>query len=228
MNEADALYLRQMQEVSVRFAAIRRITESRKPSNVRTELDNEFLWLQLRMVVELIAFGGITADQERYAALRAEVLKNPDYTRDGKVNRILPELAKISPHFLPIAISDQAAKDEKDIWHFEGTSDVAELMRLIEIHERAGEHLHTDNPFSPGKRAETVRRLRDSRETFLTDYSYIWNVLKSHAKVCLEFNRAVDKPTEAANPQRVWLVQFDKPKKGHVSLVIGEAQFSFQ
>jgi hypothetical protein len=226
MNEADALYLRQMQEISVRFASMNRIIEARKPNNVRTELDNEFLWLQLRMVVELVAFSGITADQERYASLRAEVLNNPDYTRDGKVNKILPALAKISPHFLPIPISNQATKDEAGSLHLERGSEAAELSRFIEIHERAGEHLHTDNPFSPSKRSESIERLSTSRERFLADYAYVWGVLKVHAKVCLEFDCTVDKPTQPANAERVWLVQFDAPKKGHVSMLIGQAVFN--
>ncbi|KQV49529.1 hypothetical protein ASC95_18240 [Pelomonas sp. Root1217] len=99
MNEADFRYQRQMQEISVRFAAIDLIVSATKPRSLRTELDNEMLWLQLRMIVELVTFAGITADQQRYATLRADVLKNPDYTRDGKVNKILPTLARISCHF---------------------------------------------------------------------------------------------------------------------------------
>lgn len=225
MNEADALYYRQMREISVRFAAMNRSIESRKPNNVRTELDNEFLGLQLRMVVELIAFGGITADQERYAALRAGVLQNPDYTRDGKVNKILPELAKISPHFLPIPISDHAAQDKRGRFRFDPVPVVAELRRLVEIYERAGEHLHIANPFSSKKRSETIERQRTSRQTFLVDHAYMWDVLKHHAKVCLGFERTADKPTEAANAERVWLVRFDFPKKGHVMMLIGQAVF---
>ena len=228
MNDADARYLRQMQEISVRFAAINRIIDSTKPKNVRTELDNEFLWLQLRTVVELMAFSGIAADQERYAALRAEVLKNPDYTRDGKVNKILPELAKISPHFLPISLAEHADRDERGRLRLEKTSYVAELTKLIDIHERAGENLHADNPFSPAKRSETVERLRRSRETFLADYAYVWGVLKFHAKVCLEFDIAVHKPAELANAERIWLVQFDRPRKGHVSMLVGQAVFDAQ
>jgi hypothetical protein len=226
MDESDALYRVQMDDISVRFEAIRRILGSRKPGNVRTELDNEFLWLQLRMIVELVAFGGITADQDRYAALRADVLKNPDYTRDGKVNKILPELAKISPHFLPIALNDRGSRDTKGVMHLEGGSAVPELTRLVEIHERAGMYMHIDNPFSPTKRSETVERLKNSRETFLADYEYLWGILRSHAKVCLEFNRAVDTPTELANAKRAWIVQFDRPKRGQVSILIGEASIS--
>ena len=118
MDQGEALYARQMQEISVRITAINRITESRKPNNVRTELDNEFLWLQLRMIVELMAFGGITADESRYAALRAEVLKNPDYTRDGKVKKILEALSQVTPHLLPIPLPDTAVRDARGVLHF--------------------------------------------------------------------------------------------------------------
>ncbi|WP_157256030.1 hypothetical protein [Pelomonas sp. Root1217] len=103
---------------------------------------------------------------------------------------------------------------------------MAKLDRLIEIHERAGEHLHADNPFSPTRRSESRERLRSSRQTFLNDYAYVRGVLRYHAKVCLEFDAAVDQPTTPGNPERVWLVQFDTPKKGHVQMLIGEAVFA--
>ena len=89
MNIAPLLYRNTMVEVKQRFRAIDRILGAKKPRTLTEEFDNEFMWLQIRKIVELVVFGGIMADEQRYAALRAEV-KDSDYTQDWKVNKILP------------------------------------------------------------------------------------------------------------------------------------------
>ena len=69
-----------MVEVKQRFRAIDRVFGAKKPRTLTDEFDNEFMWLQIRKIVELVVFGGIMADEARYAALRAESPKNADYT----------------------------------------------------------------------------------------------------------------------------------------------------
>ncbi|MBA4281674.1 MAG: hypothetical protein C0437_20180, partial [Ralstonia sp.] len=93
-------YRAAMVEIKWRLRAIDRVLGAKKPRTLTAEFDNEFMWLQVRKIVELVAFGGMTADEARYAALRAEAKDNPNYRRDWKVGQILKRLAEITPHYL--------------------------------------------------------------------------------------------------------------------------------
>lgn len=66
MNIAPLLYRNTMVEVKQRFRAIDRILGAKKPRTLTEEFDNEFMWLQIRKIVELVVFGGIMADEQRY------------------------------------------------------------------------------------------------------------------------------------------------------------------
>lgn len=69
---AHERYHAAMVEVKQRLRAVSRTLGAKKPRTLTDETDNEFMWLQLRKVVELVAFAGISSDEARYAALRAE------------------------------------------------------------------------------------------------------------------------------------------------------------
>ena len=49
-------------------------------------------------------FGGIIADEKRYAALRAAMPTNSVYMQDWKVNKILTNLEQITLVYLPVSI----------------------------------------------------------------------------------------------------------------------------
>lgn len=108
---AHERYHASMVEVKRRLRAVNRILGAKKARTLTVETDDEFMWLQVRKVVELVAFAGISSDESRYAALRAEAKDNPDYTRDWKVGDILRRLAKITPHFLPIPVGSVQVRE---------------------------------------------------------------------------------------------------------------------
>jgi hypothetical protein len=67
---AHERYHAAMVEVKRRLRAITRIQGAKKPRTLTLDTDNEFMWLQIRKVVELVAFASISSDETRYAALR--------------------------------------------------------------------------------------------------------------------------------------------------------------
>jgi len=208
-------------EVKRRLRAANRVLGAKKPRTLTDGTDNEFLWLQVRKVVELVAFAGISSDEARYAALRAEAKDNPDYTRDWKVGDILKRLAKITPHFLPIAISNVQVVSEGR-WHFDAGQEKQTLERFVEIYERAGEHLHVPNPFGEASLARHQELLATSRVQLVDDVEYLTNVLWTHAKVGLEFDPQTSEPREAANPISAWLVRLGKPDNDDVHVLLAE------
>ena len=207
-------YFALMQQISMRFRAIRRILASRVALLRNDDLDNEVLWLQLRMIIELATFGAVAADEKGYAARRIDARNPKSYTEDGKVNKILPTLKSVSPDFyLPIPLEDAVRLDDAGTFHVKSKT-FADAERLIQIHNRAGEHLHAHNPLSAEKRAENEARVKASRQAFLEDYAFVWNVLKIHLKACLIFDEVSGHPIDHENPDLFWFVIFDESMRG--------------
>lgn len=155
-------YRSAMVEVKQRLRAIDRVLGAKKPRTLTADLDNEFMWLQVRKIVELVTFGGVMADEARYAALRAEAKDNPNYRRDWKVGQILKRLAEITPHYLPRPLGDMLLlKDGTK--HFEAGKEKETVERFVQIYELAGEHLHVSNPFDEEAAANQQLMLAQSR-----------------------------------------------------------------
>ena len=209
-------YFDLMLQISMRFRIIRRILKSRASLLRNGDLDNEVLWLQLRMIIELATFGAVAADEKGYAARRMDARNPKSYTEDGKVNKILPTLRSVSPIFyLPIPLTDAVMLDDAGTFHVNSESTMfADANRLIQIHNRAGEHLHAHNPLSAEKRAENAARVKASRQTFLEDYAFVWGVLQIHMKACLVFDEASGQPIDCENPDLFWFVYFDESMRG--------------
>lgn len=210
-----------MVEVKRRLRAVNRILGAKKSRTLTLDTDNEFSWLQVRKVIELVAFAGISSDEARYAALRMEAKDNPDYTRDWKVGDILKRLSKITPHFLPIPIGSVQVMGD-GLWHFNEGKEKQTLERFVEIYERAGEHLHVPNPFGEVSLEQHQQLVTSSRKQLYKDVLYLTSVLWTHAKVGLEFDPKDDEPRGAANPISAWLVQLGKPETDEVRVVLAE------
>lgn len=209
------LYLFQMQQISKRFRTIRQILASKSTLLTDEDFDNEVLWLQLRMIIELTTFGAVAADEQHYAALRKNPNNTKPYTSDGKINKILPLLKTLNAdYYLPIPLVDNVTLDDTGVAHIRGDASHADADRLIEIHNRAGEHLHSPNPLSSKQRIKTLDRVAKSRATFLADYIYVWRVLKFHMKACLIFDENTGLPKDRSNPDLFWIVYFDESKRG--------------
>jgi hypothetical protein len=225
MDIAPHLYKNTMIEVKRRFLAIDRIlgTKKGKPRTLNEEFDNEFMWLQVRKIIELVAFGGVMADEQRYAAIRAEAKDNPDYKRDWKVGSILKKLAEITPHYLPVPIGDLLPlPDGRN--HFLKGDEEQTLERFVTIYNDAGDHLHVPNPFAFETLADFQRRLETSRECLKVEVRYLKKVLWNHAKIGLEFDGVTDSPRHVGNPDTAWIVHFGKPQAEEISMVLAKAE----
>lgn len=210
------LYKAQMYLVKERLVAVEKILGAKKPRTYSETTDNEFMWLQLRTVVELVAFAGIIADEERYAALRAEAKDNPNYKRDWKAGAILEKLSKISPHFLPIPLGPTVQKP--DGLHIESAKERETLERFVFIYETAGQHLHAPNPFSSESNLEHLKRLEESRVNVKREFDYLKAVLWKHGKIGLEFRQG-DSPRERGSPMTAWLVDFGSSSSREIRFI---------
>jgi hypothetical protein len=222
MDIAPLLYRNTMIEVKRRFHAIDRVLGAKKPRTLNSEFDNEFMWLQLRKIIELVTFGGIMADESRYAALQA-LLKHQDYRLDSKVNKILPKLAEITPHYLPTPIGDPITSADGTIHFQEGAAEQT-LQRFLDIFNTAGVYLHVPNPLAFETLADFQQALEISRKRIRVELDYLKAVLWKHAKIGLAFDSAVDSPRQAGNPDDAWLVDFGKPDVDDIQMIFASGQ----
>lgn len=214
------LYRDHMVEVKRRFRAIDRILGAKKPRTLSAEFDDEFMWLQLRQIVELVAYSAIAADEQRYAALRREQDKNNDYRVDSKPTKVLQHLSKISPHFLPKSLGPMTVQPD-GVKHFEQGQEVAMLGRLLDIHDTAGQHLHAINPFNEEDVKDLKVRLAVARKCIETETKYLKGVLWDHAKVGLQFQPSAS-PRELENAEHAWIVKFGPPDIDAVQIILAK------
>lgn len=214
------LYRDHMIEVKRRLRAIGRILGAKKPRTLTAEFDDEFMWLQLRQIVELVAYSAIAADEERYAALRQEQDKNSDYRDDSKPAKILKHLSQISPYFLPKSLGSMVPQADGAM-HFESGPEVAVLERFLNIHDTAGQHLHAINPFNAKDVMDLEVRLPAARRRIETETRYLKGVLWDHAKVGLQFQPGAS-PRELENAEQAWIVKFGAPDTDGIQMVLAK------
>jgi len=218
MSKAANLYLEAMIEVKRRFRAADRIIGAKRPRTLTKNFDDEVLWLHIRRIVELVTFGGMLADELRYAALRAQTPMNADHTQDWKVNTILPKLQQITPLHLPVSIGPFRQMPD-GTWNFLGGEETLSHDRVIEIYNVAGQHLHTRNPLS-------VEAPRDAgalsvRDLAVAELTYLKKTLWQHAKIGLAYEGA-DGPTTSTNHDSAWIVRFGNPDTDDIEMMMAE------
>ena len=214
------IYRKQMLEVKRRFGIVDRILGAKKPRTHDEETDNEFMWLQIRQIVELICFSAVASDQARYAAKRQGDGGNNDYRLDSKVGKILEHLQKISPHFLPQPMGVIKTNPDGSKHVGEGAEDKVTLLQLKEIHETAGGHLHARNPFN--EQGDQAHADSDSREQIKTNIAYLKSVIWDHYKIGLEW-AVGGEPQTLACGESAWLITFGKPDSPDIQMMLASA-----
>lgn len=209
-----------MVEVKRRFRAIQRVLSAKKPRTLSAEFDDEFMWLQLRQIVELVAYSAIASDEARYAALRQEQNKNPNYRVDSKPAKVLKHLSQISPHFLPKSMGTMVEQPD-GVKHFQEGPEVAMLDRFLEIHDTAGQHLHAINPFNEEDVKDLKARLATARRRIEAETRYLRGVLWDHAKVGLQFQPGAP-PRELENSEQAWIVKFGPSDTDDVQMILAK------
>lgn len=212
------LYRDHMVEVKRRFRAIDRILGAKKPRTLSAEFDDEFMWLQLRRIIELVAYSAVSADEQWYAALRQEQDQNVDYRVDSKPAKVLKHLSQISPHFLPKSLGAMVPQVD-GTKHFEHGPEIAVLDRFLAIHDTAGQHLHGINPFNEQDVKDLKTRLAVARQSIKIETAYLKGVLWDHAKVGLQFQPGMS-PRQLEKAEQAWIIKFGTPDTDAVQMIL--------
>ena len=224
------VYRTHMLEFKLRLIHCERVASATKPTTGLAALDSEFCFLQLRRLIELVAFSSALRDEERYRALRQiQQQSNPkdhgDHTRDWEAPEILRRMVQISPYCLPIPLKTETKKAGTAI-QFDRKNISVTHGRLIEIYQICGGFLHAKNPFSQDYRAHVDKQRKKyegARKEILKCLTFFRKLMWYHAAVSLSWTAGND-PMTAADPKAAWLVDFGADAEKLVNIVVAEAQ----
>ncbi len=195
-------------------------------SHLQIDIDNEFLFLQIRRIVELITFSSIVADEFRYQRLRQiDAASNNkdkgDYTADWNASEILVKLSKISPHSLPRPLSSLTVMSDGTKHFSESTAKLAH-DRLISIYKTAGGYLHSANPYKENVIELEQQKKISARALIIKELKFLKSVIWEHAKIGLNWKVDAD-PTELDNPNTAWIISFGDSGTNEVKMLLATA-----
>ena len=140
-DESVRKYLAMMDEIKRRTAVIRALNEG-KAHLLYDTTSIESMYLQLRKVLELIAFGSLAANKDLYSQVHA------GFARDWNPKRLLERLEGINPHFFPEPIHQHSSDDPNIVRQWlNRTGDFLTKDDLITLYNRCGMILHAENPY---------------------------------------------------------------------------------
>jgi len=168
------LYATCMEEVKKRTEAIRMVHD-KKYSTPFSITNTEFMALQLRKILELIALGNLVANREQYETVRAS------FQTDWNAKAIIKTIKKINTNYFPIGVIRKPSKYPKVVCEWENKT---ENILTEELFEKAYDEmsclLHSKNPFS-----NKEENLNEINLKILLYMNLIINLLNEHTiKLC--------------------------------------------
>ena len=126
------------QRLGIARTAVARIRDTQNQDLVSTET----IFLQMRKVCELIAFGSLIANKELYSQ------HYETFAEDWRLGRVVDKLRKVNPDFFPVPMSTpyEVAPGHKQV----GPSLALSITEgeLVDLYNICGRILHSRNPFS--------------------------------------------------------------------------------
>lgn len=181
-----------MEEVKVRVRAVTAALES----NILAEpFRSELVALQLRRVLELIAFGSLSVNKANYAAAY------PKFEQHWKAVKMLQALEKIHPAFYP----QPHLLESRGPGRFHLALPAPGFLtreQFVELYDATSDSLHTTNPFAVQKSSNAVDNPRQW-------VARIQRLLDVHL-MCI------------AGKSEVWLIRMEDKTDGRVHAAIAQ------
>jgi hypothetical protein len=116
-----------------------RVTPFYQPATLET------VCLQIRKILELVAFGSLVANKEAYTATYAKV------SRAWNAGEILAELSKVNPNFYPVPVIEVPSEiPGVQSQHKKRVGDYLDEEEFKEVYGRCGALAHAANPYGKG------------------------------------------------------------------------------
>lgn len=149
-REDLAKYCQCMEEIKRRIDLVRLYVSGATLG--REEFDYELISLNLRKILELIAFASLVANKEKYSAAHKK------YLHEWRTNKLLENIEKLNPDFYPKALKPVEVLDN-GVKHFPVSDKPflsrAEFTKLLNL---CNDILHAWNPYTPRERKVDFER----------------------------------------------------------------------
>jgi hypothetical protein len=143
------VYLKQMGEVRDRLNAVMWLAYSEQVFKGSHDYLLESMFLQLRKVLELIAFGSLTANRAKYADAHAE------FEKHWKAAKMLKALEAVNPDFYPRPAKLRKVPEKGEAARYELLKDgFLTKDDFIFLYDISSAVVHTRNPFLPASSIE--------------------------------------------------------------------------
>ena len=180
------LYAEAMEEIKVRAEQAHAALKKEIPF-ARPDIRIEFVCLQIRKILELIAFSSLVANKEKYAEAFT------DYANHWKANKILKKIAEINPEFYPRPTEIKKEGDVINLYskkaYEDGESTPLTIAEFEKLFDECGIYLHVPEPFkikpekilsfAPEKWIKKIALLLQDHTIYLVDDNRKWFVRMS-------------------------------------------------
>jgi len=112
----------------------------------------ECIYLQLRKVLELVAFGSLIANKNLYSQVHG------DFAKHWNARLLVRDLHRVNPNYYPRAIHEVVHEDPAKGTNFVDRQDSLSELEFVQLYERCGRFLHADNPFGSKADWEQYRK----------------------------------------------------------------------
>lgn len=142
MDEAGAMkYCELMREVKNRVYSINLVLDGKCTLGF-IPVNAEFVYLQFRKILELIAFGSLVANFKTYSRVRS------DYSRDWKATRFLKNIEQINKEFYPDPVEHRQLEGQLPYRNFEAfEGDYLTMEEFKVLYDVCGGFMHSENPY---------------------------------------------------------------------------------
>lgn len=142
MDDDIQKYIWNMTEIKFRIDVINDFIKGKRTTG-QLPTDVEFLCLQFRMILELIALSSLCANKNEYARMRRE------FHRDWHATRILEALEKVNPNFYPEPTRQIIDENTGQVVRVEKiTEEYLTKENFIDIYDKCCNILHAHNPYN--------------------------------------------------------------------------------
>lgn len=169
MDSSQDLYRTQLMDIKKRMSVVRAFHQGNTHAIYRITTV-ESCCLQIRKILELIAFGSLVANKEVYSQEREK------FATDWNAKFILRDMARINPEFYPRPILQNLSSKVgvESEWENLPESEFLTQEDFVKVYDKCGAIMHAANPF--GKQIDTI-----GYQNQITDWcSKIINLLNAH------------------------------------------------
>lgn len=140
MRSPETLYCDHMEEIKKRLEIVDSVVDSKVTTGNESK-DAEIICLQIRKVLEMIAFASIISNEEKYSEAYSNI------STHWRIGDILKKLEAINPKYYPTPVKYGKSKNEGVI-HFDLVEEgYLTVDDLIKLYDKCSKILHTWNPY---------------------------------------------------------------------------------